>query len=73
MKKKLVSTMLCAAMITTMLAGCGGSDNGGAQAPAADDSAAEAPAADSGDSGEAAAPAAGGGSVYWLNLSLIHI
>ena len=63
MKKKLVSTMLCAAMITTMLAGCGGSDNGGAQAPAADDS-----AADSGDSGESAAPAAGGGSVYWLNF-----
>lgn len=30
MKKKIVSTMLCAAMITTMLAGCGGSDNGGA-------------------------------------------
>lgn len=67
MKKKIVSTMLCAAMISTMLAGCGGgSDNGGAaQAPAADDSAAEAPAA---DAGEAAAPAAGGGSVYWLNF-----
>lgn len=30
MKKKIVSTMLCAAMITTMLAGCGGSDDGGA-------------------------------------------
>lgn len=70
MKKKIVSTMLCAAMITTMLAGCGGSDNGGAaQTPAADNSATEAPAADSSaDSGEAAAPAAGGGSVYWLNF-----
>lgn len=71
MKKKIVSTMLCVAMISTMLAGCGGgSDNGGAaQAPAADDSAAEAPAADdSADAGEAAAPAAGGGSVYWLNF-----
>ena len=68
MKKKIVSTMLCVAMISTMLAGCGGgSDNGGtAQAPAADDTAAEAPAADSAD--EAAAPAAGGGSVYWLNF-----
>ena len=66
MKKKIVSTMLCAAMITTMLAGCGGSDDGGAaQTPAADDSAAEAPAADAGD---AAAPAAGSGSVYWLNF-----
>jgi len=65
MKKKIVSTMLCAAMITTMLAGCGGSDNGGAaQTPAADDSAAEAPAGDD----SAAAPAAGGGSVYWLNF-----
>lgn len=31
MKKKIVSTILCAAMISTMLAGCGGgSDNGGA-------------------------------------------
>lgn len=71
MKKKIVSTMLCAAMITTMLAGCGGgSDDGGAaQAPAADDSATEAPAADdSADAGDAAAPAAGGGSVYWLNF-----
>lgn len=65
MKKKIVSTMLCAAMITTMLAGCGGSDNGGtAQTPAADDSAAEAPAGDD----SAAAPSAGGGSVYWLNF-----
>ena len=73
MKKKIVSTMLCVAMISTMLAGCGGSDaasdGGAAQAPAADDSAAEAPAADdSADAGEAAAPAAGGGSVYWLNF-----
>ena len=67
MKKKIVSTMLCVAMVSTMLAGCGGgSDNGGAsQAPAADSSTTEAPAA---DAGEAAAPAAGGGSVYWLNF-----
>lgn len=58
MKKKIVSTMLCVAMVSTMLAGCGGSDNGGAsQAPAADGSTAEAPAAD-----------AGGSSVYWLNF-----
>ena len=71
MKKKIVSTVLCAAMMATTLVGCGGgSDNGGAaQAPAADDSATEAPAADdSADAGEAAAPAAGGGSVYWLNF-----
>lgn len=26
MKKKLVSTLLCVAMVSTMLAGCGGSD-----------------------------------------------
>lgn len=71
MKKKIVSTLLCATMISTMLAGCGGgSDDGGAaQAPAADDSATEAPAADdSADAGDAAAPAAGSGSVYWLNF-----
>ena len=77
MKKKIVSTMLCATMIATMLAGCGGSDNGGSAATDNGGSAATdnggsteeaAPAGDSADSGETAAPAAGGGSVYWLNF-----
>lgn len=41
MKKKLVSTLLCVAMVSTMLAGCGGSDGaasteGGDSAPAAE-------------------------------------
>ena len=69
MKKKIVSTMLCATMIATMLAGCGGSDNGGSAATDNGGSTEEAaPAGDSADSGETAAPAAGGGSVYWLNF-----
>lgn len=70
MKKKLVSTLLCVAMVSTMLAGCGGSDGaasteGGDSAPAA-----EAPAAqESGESGdEAPAASADGGSVYYLNF-----
>ena len=70
MKKKLVSTLLCVAMVSTMLAGCGGSDGaasteGGDSAPAA-----EAPAAqESGESGDAApAASADGGSVYYLNF-----
>ncbi|MDE6405862.1 MAG: extracellular solute-binding protein, partial [Lachnospiraceae bacterium] len=68
MKKKIVSTMLCVAMISTMLAGCGGSGNGGSAATDNGGSAeGTASAGDSADVGEAA-PAAGGGSVYWLNF-----
>ena len=65
MKKKLVSTLLCVAMVSTMLAGCGGSDGaasteGGDSAPAAQES---------GESGDAApAASADGGSVYYLNF-----
>lgn len=43
MKKKMVSAVLCTAMLTTILAGCGG---GGQAAPAATEPAAEAPAAE---------------------------
>ncbi|MDE6406305.1 MAG: sugar ABC transporter substrate-binding protein [Lachnospiraceae bacterium] len=43
MKKKLVSAVLCTAMLATVLAGCGG---GGEAAPAAVEPAAEAPAAE---------------------------
>ncbi|MDE6602364.1 MAG: sugar ABC transporter substrate-binding protein [Lachnospiraceae bacterium] len=43
MKKKLVSAVLCSAMLATILAGCGG---GGEAAPAAAEPAAEAPAAE---------------------------
>ncbi|MDE7359471.1 MAG: ABC transporter substrate-binding protein, partial [Lachnospiraceae bacterium] len=68
MKKKIVSTMLCVAMISTMLAGCGGSGNGGSAAT--DNGGSTEGAASAGDSADAgeAAPAAGGGSVYWLNF-----
>ena len=30
MKKRVISLLLCSAMVATMFAGCGGSDNGGA-------------------------------------------
>ena len=63
MKKKLLSVLLCTAMITTVLAGCGsGSDAGSApaaEAPAAEEPAAEAPAA---EEPAAEAPAAEAGS-----------
>lgn len=77
MKKKMVSTLLCAAMISTMLAGCGGGSEPAAEAPAAEEPAAEEPAAEepaaeapaAEESGtEAPAASAEGGSVYYLNF-----
>lgn len=61
MKKKLLSVLLCGAMVLGMLSGCGQAS--GTDAPAADgkDAGTETPAA---DSGSAAAPA-GDGLVYW--------
>ena len=53
MKKKIVSAVLCSAMLATVLAGCGGSD----AAPAASAPAAEAPAAEEAPA-EEEAPAA---------------
>ena len=55
MKKKLVSAVLCTAMLTTILAGCGG---GGEAAPAATEPAAEAPTAEEAPAAEAEAPSA---------------
>ena len=52
MKKKVLATLLTAAMLATTLVGCGGGDAG--SAPAADDGAAEAPAADAGSDDGAA-------------------
>ena len=83
MKKKLVSMLLCSAMVASMLTGCGGSgDEAQApvttdEAPAADteteapeaDAEAEAPAADA--ETEAEAPAAGG-LAYTGDLNLMH-
>ena len=53
MKKKVLATLLTAAMLATTLVGCGGGDAG--SAPAADGGAAEeAPAADAGSDDAAA-------------------
>lgn len=83
MKKKLVSMLLCSAMVASMLTGCGGSGDE-AQAPVTTDEApvadteteapeadaeAEAPAADA--ETEAEAPAAGG-LAYTGDLNLMH-
>lgn len=68
MKLRKVLALTLAAAMTLSLTACGGSDEGGAEAPAtetpaADDgAAAETPAADDGD--EAAAPAASSGVTY---------
>ena len=60
MKKKCLSTLLCAAMVAAMLTGCGGDKAPAADAPAADAPAAEAPADDA-----PAAEATGDTLVYW--------
>lgn len=64
MRKKLISVLLCASMMATMLVGCGSSTPAEAPAtetPAAEAPAEEAPAADA----TAEAPAASGSLVYW--------
>ena len=64
MKKKMVSALLCAAMVAATLAGCGSS---GDTAPAADSNT-EAPAADAAADSNTEAPAAeatGDSLVYW--------
>lgn len=58
MKKKIISALLCVAMVATMLVGCGG----GEDAPAADNSGDDANV--EADGGDAAAT----GSVYYLNF-----
>ena len=68
MKRKVLSVLLCAGMIATMLAGCG-QKNEEAAAPAAEDSAAkESPAADAAAGDSAAAPAADSGEKVKVNL-----
>ncbi len=69
MKKKLISALLCVAMVSSMLVGCGSS--AATEAPAATDETAapaeetaqEAPAEEASDSASAE-----GGSVYYLNF-----
>lgn len=69
MKKKIVSALLCTALVATMVAGCGNSGGGSTAASTDTDAPAqeetEAPAAeDTADDAEAEAPAAGGGRVF---------
>jgi len=61
MKKKVLSVVLCVAMVAAMLAGCGEAAAPAAEAPAAADEAVaeEAPAAEAEEPAEAAAPAEG--------------
>lgn len=69
MKKKLVSTLLCATMTAALLAGCGGS-NDAAETPAADNGgeASEAPAETGDAAGGDTATAEGAGQVYYMNF-----
>ena len=78
MKKKLISALLCAAMVSSMLVGCGGTSEAPAESAPADSAApaetapaetapAEtAPAENAEPAGDSAA--AGEGSVYYLNF-----
>lgn len=68
MKKKLISALLCVAMVSSMLIGCG---NSAAEAPAEEAApAADEAAAEEAPAAEEAAPAASadGGKVYYLNF-----
>lgn len=73
MKKKVISALLCVAMVSTMLIGCGGKDDTAtpeapaeAEAPAESEAEPEAPAeAEAEPEAEASAE---GGSVYYLNF-----
>ena len=56
MKKKLLSALLCVAMVASMLVGCGGSKEAATDAPAAET---DAPAAE-------AADGASKGSQWWV-------
>lgn len=67
MKKKLLSTILSAAMAATMLAGCGSSDSADTQTPAGD-SQTEAPADTQTSAGNTQTSTAGTGKVYYLNF-----
>lgn len=77
MKKKLLSTVLSAAILATMLTGCGGGDSAQTQAPAADtktdDSASKTDETDEADDtvdntqADASKPS-GNGKVYYLNF-----
>ncbi len=69
MKKKLISALLCVAMVSSMLVGCGSgaAETPAAEAPAAEEPAAEAPAAEE-PAAEAPAASADGGKVYYLNF-----
>lgn len=69
MKKKLISALLCVAMVSTMLVGCGGNDTAETPAPAET----EAPAEETTEAPAEEAPAeetasAEGGKVYYLNF-----
>ena len=80
MKKKLLSAVLSAAMLATMLTGCGGNDSAQTQTPAADTKAEDTPKADTNaddaaaddtaadDTQADASAASGSGKVYYLNF-----
>lgn len=70
MKKKLISALLCVAMVSSMLVGCGGTNAATEEAPAATEetpAAEEAPAEEEAPAAEDTASAEGG-KVYYLNF-----
>ena len=64
MKKKLLSALLCVAMVASLVVGCGAKEEAPAEAPAATE---EAPAEE-----EAAAPAEGGYSFEIVSKGFQH-
>ncbi len=78
MKKKLISTLLCAAMTASMLAGCGNGGDANTDAPANEPAKEETPsdaadeAADSTEASQGSDAAASGGVSYSGELSIMH-
>lgn len=78
MKKKLISTLLCAAMTASMLAGCGNGGDANTDAPANEPAKEETPSdaadetADSTEASQGSGAAASGGVSYSGELSIMH-
>lgn len=68
MKKKLVSVLLCAAMVSTLLAGCGGSGSADSSSSSETAGSSDTASSDTGSGDTASTADAGSGSVYLLNF-----
>lgn len=71
MKKKILSILLSAVMVSSMLAGCGGASGGGSEAPAGDEAADDSTAGD--DAAEDGGDSAAGIAKEDIKVGFVHI